>query len=233
MLMRGAFVTSTLVGLYASDAVAGGNLRGPANATDPDRLSIAELVEMPDEIGELDHPGPYSEEPDMTDATKPKPVSEAWLLAKANSSAAASLCSTHGTGFVCNATTRVRCCKLQNEGGFVKCGSTANSAFCAAQDSGVGDANDDAQNRSNNSLSSSWWSGGYDDRRRRWDDGRRRGGSWGGGGWHIHQGWHTSSYCQSHHVGSFCASHHIVHCCNDYGHYVECNTAYTDSNRWC
>merc|ERR1719476_645977 len=27
-------------------------------------------------------------------------------------------------------------------------------------------------------------------------------------------------------VGRFCSSHHVIHCCNDYGHYVECNTQY-------
>merc|ERR1712217_836348 len=47
---------------------------------------------------------------------------------------------------------------------------------------------------------------------------------WRGGssaGWHIHPGWHVSSYCESHHVGTFCSNHRRIHCCNDYGHYVE------------
>ena len=58
---------------------------------------------------------------------------------------------------------------------------------------------------------------------------------WRGGssaGWHIHPGWHVSSYCESHHVGTFCSSHRRIHCCNDYGHYVECNSEYHDSS-WC
>merc|ERR1712039_315014 len=54
-----------------------------------------------------------------------------------------------------------------------------------------------------------------------------------GCGWHIHPGWHTSSYCESHHVGRFCSSHRIIHCCNDHGHYVECNTQYHHSSWWC
>merc|ERR1712107_387698 len=217
------------------------NLRGPANATEPEVSSMVELLEMPEEAGELDHPGPYAEEPDVSGGTNPKRVSEAWLLSTANSSVGADLCNAHGTGFWCNGTARLRCCKLQNQSQFVKCGSTANSTFCALPETSV----QGAQNDSNNSVSSSWWGGGswggdyddrrrrYDDRRRQYDDGRRRGGSWGGGGWHIHQGWHTNSYCQSHHVGRFCVSHHIIHCCNDYGHFVECNSAYTHSNWWC
>merc|ERR1712084_109447 len=46
----------------------------------------------------------------------------------------------------------------------------------------------------------------------------------GGGVWHIHQGWRQSSFCTSHHTGWFCASHKKVHCCNDYGHFVDCTT---------
>merc|ERR1712137_1202691 len=166
--------------------------------TERDVHSVSELVEMPAESGELDHSGPYAEEPDITDATQPKRVSESWLLGNANSSVGSDLCNTHGTGFWCSGTTRLRCCKLQNESQFVKCGSTANSTFCGSSDGSVLAM----QNDTNASLRSSWWGGswdnGYDDRRRRYDDRRRRGGSWNGGGWHIHQGWHTSSYCQSH-----------------------------------
>lgn len=52
------------------------------------------------------------------------------------------------------------------------------------------------------------------------------------GPWHIHAGWHVNSFCTSHSVGSFCWNHKRTHCCNDYGHIVECNSAYHDS-RWC
>merc|ERR1711997_297025 len=77
----------------------------------------------------------------------------------------------------------------------------------------------DVPNSTNATLGSSWWPS--------WSPRRRYGG---GGSWHIHRGWHVSSYCQSLHVGRFCSSHRIIHCCNDYGHYVECNSAYTHSS---
>jgi len=53
-----------------------------------------------------------------------------------------------------------------------------------------------------------------------------RGGVVSGGGspWHIHQGWRPSSFCRVHHVGFFCYGHRKVHCCNDYGHFVDCTT---------
>merc|ERR1712211_85186 len=46
-----------------------------------------------------------------------------------------------------------------------------------------------------------------------------------GGVWHIHPGWHVSSSCESRpRTGFFCRGHRTVHCCNDYGHWVECTT---------
>lgn len=56
------------------------------------------------------------------------------------------------------------------------------------------------------------------------------GGSGWGSGWHIHQGWRQSSFCRSHHIGWFCYSHSKVHCCNDYGHFVDCTT--TSQSSW-
>jgi len=53
-----------------------------------------------------------------------------------------------------------------------------------------------------------------------------------GSAWHIHRGWRQSSFCSSHHVGFFCYSHHKVHCCNDYGHYVDC-TSRSQTNYRC
>jgi len=46
----------------------------------------------------------------------------------------------------------------------------------------------------------------------------------GGGIWHMHPGWHQSSFCTTHHTGFFCYQHSKVHCCNDYGHFVDCST---------
>jgi len=58
------------------------------------------------------------------------------------------------------------------------------------------------------------------------------GGGYGGvGGWRIHPGWHESSFCQVRHVGYFCFSHRKTHCCNDYGHFVDCTTRSATSIR--
>merc|ERR1712060_853912 len=46
----------------------------------------------------------------------------------------------------------------------------------------------------------------------------------GGGSWHPRPGWRPSSFCTSHHTGWFCYRHSKVHCCNDYGHFVDCTT---------
>jgi len=46
-----------------------------------------------------------------------------------------------------------------------------------------------------------------------------------GGPWHIHPGWRESSFCRARHVGFFCYNRHVVHCCNDYGHFVDCSTS--------
>ena len=40
-------------------------------------------------------------------------------------------CNVHKTGFFCDGTTRIRCCKLED--GYAKCGSTANSGTCGAE----------------------------------------------------------------------------------------------------
>lgn len=48
--------------------------------------------------------------------------------------------------------------------------------------------------------------------------------SGGGGSLHIQAGWRQSSFCTSHHTGWFCYRHSKVHCCNDYGHFVDCTT---------
>jgi len=179
------------------------SLRGSREAQENNASETLELVEMPDIGGVPDHPGPYAEEPSNTDAFEPK---------IANSSEVENFCNIHQTGYWCNQSTRVRCCKLHGEGGYAKCGSTVNSSFCGWRNVVA----NDVPNSTNATIASSWWP------------------SYGGhGSWHIHRGWHVSSYCQTHHVGTFCLSHHIIHCCNDYGHFVECNIAYTHSSWWC
>jgi len=209
--------TLIMINGVAGEGLPSGSLRGSPEVQAVDASDTPDLVEMPDVGGVPDHPGPYAEEPNNTDAFKPK---------VANSSEEAGFCSVHQTGYWCNQSTRVRCCKLQGEGGYAKCGSTVNSSFCGWHNV----VENDVPNSTNATLVSSWWPPYGDDRRRSWSPRRRYGGR---GSWHIHRGWHVSSYCQSHHVGRFCSSHRIIHCCNDYGHYVECNSAYTHSSWWC
>merc|ERR1712217_709035 len=197
------------------------NLRGSDTPALGAVVDLRGSLEVPPNNGPLDHPGPYEEIPEVPQASSPT-----HLRQTANSSVESSFCGVHKTGFWCEGLTRVRCCKLEGGGLYAQCGSTANSSACGWR----GDTHLDAENSTNVTLDSAWWPwyGG--------DERRRRGGSWNGGGsggWHIHAGWHTSSYCESHHVGRFCSSHRIIHCCNDYGHFVECNTQYHHSSWWC
>jgi len=206
----------------SGDNSAEGNLRGSNTSALRADIADHDLLEVAPSNGPLDHPGPYEEIPTVEQASSPSHVAHT-----ANSSVESSFCGVHKTGFFCDDFTRVRCCKLQANGLYAQCGSTANSSACGWRD----DTGLDAENSTNVTVNSAWWPpyGG--------DDRRRRGGSWNGGGgyggWHIHPGWHTSSYCESHHVGRFCSSHHIIHCCNDHGHFVECNTQYHHSSWWC
>jgi len=199
------------------NAQATGNLRGERNSIESGAFQADEQIEMPDETGSFDHIGPYQEEPNSTDAQHPQPAMQNWTGEILNSSEP-TFCAAHKTGYWCNGFTRVRCCMLEGTSAYAKCGSTANSSSCGWQSPVVHEA-------ANSTLSVSWW----DSRRRRsWNNDWSRGGS----GWHIHPGWHRSSFCESHHVGRFCSSHHVIHCCNDYGHYVECNSAYRYES-WC
>jgi len=145
---------------------------------------------FPDVTTGLDVAGPYLEEPHEDEADSPRPATLGWenatsLQAAVSDTWGGSFCTSHRTGFFCDGTTRVRCCR--KTWGFVKCGTTVRSSSCG------------------------WHGGGYPS-----------GG--GGGSWHIHPGWHQSSFCSVHHTGWFCARHKKVHCCNDYGHFVDCTT---------
>ena len=59
----------------------------------------------------------------------PRVALAAWCLLKAWQDY--QFCNVHKTGFFCDGTTRIRCCKLED--GYAKCGSTANSGTCAAE----------------------------------------------------------------------------------------------------
>ena len=184
-------------------------LRGKPEAPSP--------AEMPEVNGLPDTPGPYKQVPNDTDAQQPKQAMPEWRSKVGNATQGSlgslvplqdwqdhQFCNVHQTGFFCDGSTRIRCCQLED--GYTKCGSTANSTACAPQAA----------------QKALWFPTG----------GMGGMGGW-GGGWHIHKGWHFSSFCTSHHVGRFCRAHHIIHCCNDFGHFVECNIAFTDSGRWC
>ena len=206
-----AVLAWALIGALAEDPA--GKLRGSG--------AVDGGLEFPDVSGLPDTPGPYQEAPNNTEAEKPKPAMLDWQSKVPNATQGSlgslislkawqehQFCNLHGTGFFCNGDTRIRCCKLED--GYTKCGSTANASACDSQ----------KQQKSQLKTGAGWWGP--------WGPGPS-----GPGGWHIHTGWHVSSYCQSHHVGSFCRSHHIIHCCNDYGHFVECNSQYRDSGYYC
>jgi len=177
---------------------------------------------FPDLSTGFDIPGPYLEEPSEEEAEQPRQARAGWeneTSLRQFDTWGQSFCTSHHTGYFCDQTTRVRCC--HNTFGYVKCGSTVHDSHCGYGGGGGGYPG----------------GGGYDSRRRYYDSRRRYiggGGYPGGGGappWHIHAGWHTSSYCTSHHTGYFCTAHTKVHCCNDNGHYVDCTTHTSTSNR--
>ncbi|CAE7520920.1 Pomgnt1 [Symbiodinium sp. CCMP2592] len=207
--MLAALLASALIGSFAKPV---GNLRGADGAKDSG-------LEVPDVSGLPDTPGPYQEEPNNTDAEKPKAAMVDWRAQVPNATQGSlgsllslsawqehQFCNLHKTGFFCENSTRIRCCKLED--GYAKCGSTANSSACSQQKL------PEEPKSKMLKTGAGWWHGMP-------------------GFWHIHPGWHVSSFCQSHHVGSFCRSHHVIHCCNDYGHFVECNTQYHDSGYFC
>jgi len=183
-------------------------MRGEAAKADEVEDSVADT--FPDLSTGFDIPGPYLEEPDEAEAESPRAAIKGWENAtslRQLNTWGDSFCESHHTGYFCDGTTRVRCC--HQSWGFVKCGTTVHSTNCGWHGGGGGYYPGGG--------------GGYYPRRRVYP---------GGGSWHIHPGWHESSFCRSHHVGWFCASHHKVHCCNDYGHFVDCTTT-TESTYRC
>eukprot|EP00438_Fugacium_kawagutii_P016636 Skav205656 [mRNA] locus=scaffold458:211482:213661:+ [translate_table: standard] len=215
----------TLTSCSFAEDVSTGSLRGASKEDVPEvPAGLTGMPEMPDASKLPDTPGPYSEVPSDADAEKPKPAMQDWRSKVLNATQGSlgslvslrnwqdhQFCNVHQTGFFCDGVTRLRCCKLE-DGGYAKCGSTANSSACAAEQ----------EPESPKQKALFWPPMGYPSYP-----------SSGGSRWVIHRGWHVSSFCQSHHVGSFCRSHHVIHCCNDYGHFVECNSACSDSGRWC
>eukprot|EP00438_Fugacium_kawagutii_P014608 Skav210579 [mRNA] locus=scaffold3272:78359:78940:+ [translate_table: standard] len=114
-----------------------GHLRGTSKE-DVRGLEIPDVSRLPD------IPGPYSEVPSDADAEKPRSTMPDWRSKVPNATQGSlgslisledwqehQFCNVHQTGFFCDGLTRIRCCKLED--GYAKCGSTANSTFCAAQ----------------------------------------------------------------------------------------------------
>ena len=88
---------------------------------------------FPDETTGYDEVGPFLAVPDESEAENPKPAIAGWdnstsLQAAAFHSWGRAFCQVHHTGYFCDGVTRVRCC--QQQGGFVKCGTTAHARSC-------------------------------------------------------------------------------------------------------
>merc|ERR1712241_1176057 len=88
---------------------------------------------FPDESTGFDELGPYLEEPSEDDAERPQQAKEGWdnvteLQPAAFNTWGRSFCAAHHTGYFCDGTTRVRCCR--NTWGYVKCGTTVHWGGC-------------------------------------------------------------------------------------------------------
>eukprot|EP00438_Fugacium_kawagutii_P014607 Skav210578 [mRNA] locus=scaffold3272:77289:77798:+ [translate_table: standard] len=101
-------------------------------------------LEIPDVSGLPDIAGPYNEVPSDADAENFTSTMQDWSSNAPNVTQGSmgslmaladwqedQLCKTWRTSFVCDGLTRIHCCKLDD--GYAKCGSTANSTICAAQ----------------------------------------------------------------------------------------------------
>jgi len=140
MSCRTCLVLLTLAITSAEDTAAG-NLRGASKEDVRDALGVTEL---PDAKGLPDIPGPYKEVPSDAGAEKPTPAMMEWRSKVPNATQGSlgslvsskawqdyQFCNVHQTGFFCDGTTRIRCCKLEDgAAGYAKCGSTAKSSTC-------------------------------------------------------------------------------------------------------
>ena len=130
--------------ITSAEDTAAGNLRGASKEDVRDALGVTEL---PDAKGLPDIPGPYKEVPSDADAEKPTPAMMEWRSKVPNATQGSlgslvsskawqdyQFCNVHQTGFFCDGTTRIRCCKLEDgAAGYAKCGSTAKSSTCTAE----------------------------------------------------------------------------------------------------
>eukprot|EP00435_Cladocopium_sp_Y103_P058795 s1011_g20.t1 len=191
MSCRTCLVLLTLAITSAEDTAAG-NLRGASKEDVRDALGVTEL---PDALGLPDIPGPYKE-----GSLGSLVSSQAWQDYQ--------FCNVHQTGFFCDGTTRIRCCKLEDgadvAAGYAKCGSTAKSSTCTAESAA------EPEPKQKSLALASMASG--------------------------QSGWRSSTFCRSHHVGIFCYNHRYIQCCNNGGRIVECNSglnAAINPGKWC
>jgi len=131
-----------IVVVATAQDVSQSNLRGSNNsnalgetAQSMDNGSMS--VEIPDVDSGFDAAGPYDEEPNDEEAEHPRPINETWVHAynaarngneTLESSWGSEFCTSHRTGYFCDGTSRIRCCK--QGWGYVKCGSTVHSRTC-------------------------------------------------------------------------------------------------------
>ena len=106
------------------------NLRGSngttAGAIDQnasnEKQDFYNFSEVPNVDGPLDSVGPFAEEPSDDEAEHPLPARVGWnstnaTNARTNASLGSSwfgrtsFCTSHHTGYFCDSTTRIRCCK--------------------------------------------------------------------------------------------------------------------------
>lgn len=207
-----------LLGAPAAWASESSSLRGSASpavaeAEEGKTLNATLADIFPDETTGFDSLGPFIEVPSPDQEANPAPAKKGWdnetgLQAAAFNTWGRSFCESHHVGTFCDSTTQVRCCSTA--WGYEKCGTTLHSSRCGWH-SGGGGYGPSPYGPPQPGYGQPTYPApqppqpGY-------------------GGWHIHQGWHQSSFCHSHHTGYFCAGHRKVHCCNDYGHFVDCTT---------
>merc|ERR1712241_474729 len=116
--------------LLGASNLAAAQLRGASKDRPGD------LIEVPHADGPFSEEGPFDEEPDEAEAESPRPaltgwnntVAEAGATADAAAGWSSSFCQAHHTGYFCQDSTRVRCCK---SGPFYQqCGATRHSTSC-------------------------------------------------------------------------------------------------------
>jgi len=207
--MRSDTFVALLLAMVGAMAATEPSLRGSSGPGPDANATVAAPLEMPDVAFPDAHPGPYDSVPPEEEALRPRAVLKGWP--EVSSSAANQSLELHAD----SAWPQTRFCDAHHVGYF--CSGTTRVRCCRANGKDVQCGT--TANATTCDLQSLSVGRGSLSSRCGWP-------------WILHPHWHTSSFCTSHHVGSFCSSHTRIHCCNDCGHYVECNYQYHD-RRWC